>query len=212
MALGGSKTFAAIGVPGFANGGIIHNNVKETIERNNKYTVNNNTTTERFHNTTTERLISKENNMTEKFIPKGNSLTERLISQGNTITERFVPKGNGGVVPGIDLGYDSIFAMLRPNEVVLNKQQQMAIGGPQVLANIGVPEFVPDRKYSNGGFSTSTRLPSAKKPEDADVNIYVVMDKEFSESMVETAKDKVVHLAASDYRNRGKLYSQVNKR
>jgi hypothetical protein len=47
----------------------------------------------------------------------------------------------GGVVPGLDQGRDSVVAMLRPGEVVLNRQQQRALGGPQALRRAGVPGF-----------------------------------------------------------------------
>jgi hypothetical protein len=43
---------------------------------------------------------------------------------------------NGGVVPGIDRGFDSVSAMLRPGELVLNKQQQgRMMGGTTVITN-----------------------------------------------------------------------------
>jgi hypothetical protein len=59
------------------------------------------------------------------------------------IDSRLIPQfAGGGTVPGIDRGYDSVPAMLRPGEVVLNRVQQnrvMQMAGPGVFDRAGVP-------------------------------------------------------------------------
>jgi hypothetical protein len=71
----------------------------------------------------------------------------------------------GGKVPGIDKGFDSVLALLRPGEAVLNLQQIALIGGAKRLRDAGVPGFnqggtvppvSPSPSYGSGGPTTVT--------------------------------------------------------
>jgi hypothetical protein len=62
---------------------------------------------------------------------------------------------SGGYIPGIDRGYDSVVAKVQPGELVLNRQQQMAIqakAGPRIFQDVGVPR---GRSYQGGGYVRS---------------------------------------------------------
>ncbi len=128
----------------------------------------------------------------------------------------YVSSGHGGIIPGLDLGYDSVPALLRPNEVVLNVQQQHALGGHAAMARAGVPGFVRTaamqaRKYANGGYSTPTPVSTNRgySGGDGNMNIYLVTDKKFAEDMAVEGKDKIVSLGAADIRDKGKIYAAV---
>lgn len=72
---------------------------------------------------------------------KGNPLDPQPI----TTTQ---PAG-GGVIPGVG-GHDTIPAMLRPGEVVLNRAQQYDFGGPEVFKNYFGSKS-PGLGYAGGG-------------------------------------------------------------
>ena len=65
---------------------------------------------------------------------------KRAVTIKNIIPEF----ATGGVVPGLDLGFDSVLALLRPNEVILNQAQQariQAMAGSDIFGRAGVPGF-----------------------------------------------------------------------
>jgi hypothetical protein len=55
---------------------------------------------------------------------------------------------------------DSILATLQPDEVVLNKRQQHALGGPSVFKRIGVPGFAGGGRITGPQLGTGLRPPS----------------------------------------------------
>jgi soluble lytic murein transglycosylase-like protein len=126
-----------------------------------------------------------------------------------------VSSGVGGVVPGRDLGYDNVLALLRPNEVVLNTRQQQAIGGPTALAAAGVPGFVKStaiaaRRYAEGGYSSpfvESSFGLSRGKQEQDINVYIVTNKKYAEEMAEQGRDKIIELADNDIRNKGRIYS-----
>ena len=71
----------------------------------------------------------------------------RRRATGQSIIPEFA---TGGTVRGIDRGYDSVLARLRPGEVVLTREQQARIGGEGALRLAGVPGF------AEGGFVSGT--------------------------------------------------------
>jgi hypothetical protein len=128
--------------------------------------------------------------------------------------------GAGMVVPGVDMGYDTVPAMLRPGEVVLNKQQQAALGGAPAMAAARVPGFVRQtaiaaRRYADGGIASNSMPTVSTSGMSASAgnggNIYVVMDKKFAQDMMVAGRDKIIEMSASDVRDKGKIYSAVRK-
>jgi hypothetical protein len=128
-----------------------------------------------------------------------------------------VSNGAGMVVPGIDMGYDTVPAMLRPGEVVLNKQQQAYIGGHAALAAARVPGFVKGgliaaRRYADGGeVSLPSVTPKLNSGNNAGMNIYLVTDKKFAQDMAVAGRDKIIEMSAADVRDKGKIYAAVRK-
>jgi hypothetical protein len=85
---------------------------------------------------------------------------------------RQIPEfASGGYVGGIDRGFDSVKALLRPGELVLNRAQQSAVmsrAGSDVFRNIGVPTVNTTGRYADGGY-----VPSGGKGGDQSINIYL---------------------------------------
>jgi soluble lytic murein transglycosylase-like protein len=130
---------------------------------------------------------------------------------------RVVSSGRGGVVGGLDLGYDNVSALLRPREVVLNLAQQKALGGPSALAAAGVPGFVKTtamraRQYANGGYSSPfVALPENRNYGNSskEMNIFMVTDKKFAEKLAIQGRDKIIDLAAASVKDKDKLYAEI---
>jgi uncharacterized protein Smg (DUF494 family) len=76
----------------------------------------------------------------------------RRRATGQSIVPEFAA---GGVVSGVDRGYDSVLARLRPGEAVLTREQQARLGGEGALRMAGVPGF------AEGGYVSAT---SANSP------------------------------------------------
>lgn len=81
------------------------------------------------------------------------------LEKANEVSSKLLPEfAVGGVVPGLDRGFDSVMAMLRPNEMVLTLGQQAmvkAIGGGDIFSIAGVPGAAPDaggaQAFAGGG-------------------------------------------------------------
>jgi hypothetical protein len=75
----------------------------------------------------------------------------------SAIDSRLVPQfASGGVVPGQDRGFDSVRAVLRPGEMVLNMQQQAsirAIAGAGIFDRAGVPGINRSGRFDTGGIA-----------------------------------------------------------
>jgi hypothetical protein len=69
----------------------------------------------------------------------------RRRATGQSLVPEFA---GGGMVNGIDRGYDSVLARLRPGEAVLTREQQARLGGMDAMRFAGVPGF------ANGGVVT----------------------------------------------------------
>jgi len=76
---------------------------------------------------------------------------KRAVTIKNIIPEF----ATGGIVPGVDFGFDSVLAMLRPGEVILNQMQQArmkAQAGGDIFARAGVPGFgTPNSSQTRNG-------------------------------------------------------------
>jgi hypothetical protein len=76
----------------------------------------------------------------------------RRRATGQSIIPEFA---TGGYVGGIDRGYDSVLARLRPGEAVLTREQQARLGGEGAMRLAGVPGF------AEGGVVSATSVNSA---------------------------------------------------
>jgi hypothetical protein len=76
----------------------------------------------------------------------------------SAIDSRLIPQfAGGGFVPGVDHGFDSVKALVRPGEVILNRQQQQAVIGqsnPNVFQNAGVPFMNTSGRFEGGGVAS----------------------------------------------------------
>lgn len=130
-----------------------------------------------------------------------------------------VSSGRGGIVPGTDLGYDNVLALLRPNEVVINQRQQRALGGPTALARAGVPGFVKTpigsmHHYDGGGYTSNPFIVSNTRTSgfaDREMNIYIVTSKRYAEQLATQGKDKIMELTANDIKDKGKVYAATTR-
>jgi hypothetical protein len=101
--------------------------------------------------------------------------TRRQTAISNAFTHnRIVPEfAMGGVVPGIDRGFDSVMARMRPGEMVLTLQQQSNIArmaGSGVFQAAGVPGVQPQAAFASGGIAPGLEPPV--------INISLVIGKE----------------------------------
>lgn len=128
---------------------------------------------------------------------------KKRIQQGTFGTGRnILPEFNrGGIVPGIDFGFDSVMALLRPREVVLNLQQQAAVaalsGRPNIFALAGVPganlaptpTAQPVQAFNQGGFVQPFIPPLSGGTEPIQINVIINngMSEDEAASVVETA-------------------------
>lgn len=124
------------------------------------------------------------------------------------LDSQLVPEfARGGVVPGVDLGYDSVVARVRPGEVVLTRQQQAMVGYNN-LAKANIPTGYRT-SFDSGGYVSSSRGNGFGYGRD--MNIYLVTDKRFAESMAVEGQDRIVELAANDIRNGGKIRTSIKR-
>jgi hypothetical protein len=102
-------------------------------------------------------------------------------------------------------GVDTIHAMISPGEMVLNRQQQQAVGYHN-LAKANVPNYVPSGNYGAGGMATPTsRYNSDREAGD----VYIVADKEFAEKLAVKGRDKIISMTSADINTQGKTYSAI---
>lgn len=103
----------------------------------------------------------------------------------NDINSKLVPEfATGGIVPGIDRGFDSVLAKVRPGEMVLTRNQQSAIqsmAGGSIFRAAGVPDRpgisggLP--AFANGGVMPQLwRNPSQSVQLDVQMNLVVGRD------------------------------------
>lgn len=122
--------------------------------------------------------------------------------------------GNGMRVPGIDYGHDTVPAMLRPKELVLNEYQQRRIreiAGSDIFNVVGVPNtYNYPRNFYNGGYSTTpvTTTPQPTSSRNGG-DIYIVTDERFANEMVGMAGGQVIRLVDQDIERRGPVYTRI---
>lgn len=87
----------------------------------------------------TNQVRDLRNLFESQVIPAATSASKRGAISNNLIPEF----ATGGIVPGLDRGYDSVMAYMRPGEMVLTRDQQAVIqrtAGYDVFARAGVPD------------------------------------------------------------------------
>lgn len=94
------------------------------------------------------RLANQIPDVDRLFLEPLKDAVERQRKRQGRVNQLIPEFATGGIVPGIDRGHDSVLAMLRPKEVVLNQVQQTRIkeiAGADVFAQARVPGFgLPD--------------------------------------------------------------------
>jgi hypothetical protein len=84
---------------------------------------------------------------------------QQMAQQNALIFSRQIPEfATGGIVPGVNRGFDSVRALLTPGEIVLNRQQQSAIqslAGPRIFQAAGVPGVNQSGRFAEGGIVSS---------------------------------------------------------
>lgn len=116
----------------------------------------------------------RESRLTNQVRDLRNLFDSTVASQASTgakvnaVNDRLIPEfAMGGIVPGIDRGYDSVMARVRPGEMVLTRGQQSAIqglAGPGVFRAAGVPEAAQMSArgplFANGGMLRTLSQPA----------------------------------------------------
>jgi hypothetical protein len=102
---------------------------------------------------------------------------------------RQVPEfASGGIVPGHDRGFDSVRALLRPGEMVLNQQQQAtvrAMAGPNIFQSAGVPAINQTGIFVGGGVAQG----SEPQPIEINFQAEVVIGKDDATRIVVVGAD-----------------------
>lgn len=118
------------------------------------------------------------------------------------LDDKLIPEfATGGVVPGIDRGYDSVMAMVRPGEMVLTRNQQSAIqsiAGSNVFQAVGVPD-APGMSAGMPAFALGGVMPAFTpqraahvQPEPIELVVNLVVGKEDSSRIVASAQSTSV--------------------
>ena len=116
----------------------------------------------------------RESRLTNQVRDLRNLFDSTVASQASTgakvnaVNDRLIPEfAMGGIVPGIDRGFDSVMARVRPGEMVLTRGQQSAIqgiAGPGVFRAAGVPEAAQMTArgplFANGGMLRTLSQPA----------------------------------------------------
>ncbi len=100
------------------------------------------------------------------------------LSENAARFSRQIPEfATGGIVPGIDMGRDSVVGLMRPGELVLTRSQQSSViaqSNPNVFDRAGVPRGVTNvggaQAFQAGGFAQAQSAP--------EVNVVVLIGKE----------------------------------
>lgn len=123
------------------------------------------------------------------------------IKAGETkaaIESKLIPEfATGGMVPGIDRGYDSVIAAVRPGEMVLTRSQQSAIqsvAGAGIFQAAGVPDAPASYIGGMPAFAGGGVVPNMATPRQVasdqpmELNITFVMGKEDASRVVASAQ------------------------
>jgi hypothetical protein len=116
----------------------------------------------------------------------------------------------GGIGPGIDRGYDSVLAKLRPKEVVLTQAHQsraMNMYGGDVFKNIGVPGFERGGVVGNRPMLSNIKASTSAN----DLTIVLVADEKFADQLVTKGGKQVIKLADESIAEKGQLYSTLRR-
>ncbi len=94
--------------------------------------------------------------------------------KSGVIGRNLIPEfASGGMVPGIDKGYDSVLSLLRPREMVLTMEQQSHIArmaGPDIFTKAGVPGVQQSAAFATGGI---VPLTASREETSLSVSIYI---------------------------------------
>lgn len=131
-----------------------------------------------------------------------------------TTNQQIIPEfATGGIIPGVDKGYDSMLIKARPGEVVLTKQHQMMLGGARTMGAIGVPGFafggtVGGSQHQIGG---DTYNYTGNSGSNGDITIVLVADQKFAEDMTVKGEKKIINIVSDNIGDRGKIYHTAAK-
>jgi hypothetical protein len=111
------------------------------------------------------------------------ALAQQRRQDANALTySKLIPEfATGGYVGGIDRGFDSVKALLRPGELVLNRSQQasvMARAGADVFRAAGVPAINTTGRYADGGYAPSNGGAAGQQVVIEQLTIEAVVDSE----------------------------------
>jgi hypothetical protein len=105
----------------------------------------------------TNQVRDLEKVYTDRIVPLiAQQIEERNRQSTNALVySKQIPEfATGGIVPGINRGYDSVIARLTPGERVLNQTQQariMGLAGSNIFERAGVPGVNASGRYATGG-------------------------------------------------------------
>jgi hypothetical protein len=115
----------------------------------------------------------------------------------------------GGYIPGPPGAAVPIIA--HANELVLNQQQQAAVGY-SALSRANISQVASQKSsYGAGGWVMPRTHRQYGANNTGQTSIFIVTDKRFAEKMAVQGRDKIVHLASEDIKDQGPLYSAIRK-
>ncbi len=144
-------------------------------------------------------------------------IAQQTRIKNKTIGQNIIPEfATGGVVEGVDRGYDSILAKLRPREMVLTVEHQAKIremAGHNIFQVVGVPGVgmapqptqLPIQPFSIGGVVQNFLPQPASDSGPIYVNISV------NNTMSEGEATAIVETSMRGSRGRGSVYAAVKK-
>jgi len=93
------------------------------------------------------RLTNQVKDLRNLFTAEVGPEIEAQLKRKKAGTRNLIPEfASGGVIPGVDVGVDSVYIKARPKEMVLTQEHQQAIQqmlGPAIWSRIGVPGALP---------------------------------------------------------------------
>jgi hypothetical protein len=118
---------------------------------------------------------------------------ERLRRNAERFNRQIPEFARGGIVPGIDRGFDSVMALARPGEMFLTRGQQSAIramAGSDVFSRAGVPgagqQVGSAQAFANGGTVQRVSGRDSDEPIEISLNVTVGMSSTGAEEIAIT--------------------------
>jgi tape measure domain-containing protein len=148
----------------------------------------------------TNTVASLRNNFETRIPPEIEAQQKRLqeeedrrIRQDDAFRRQIPEFARGGIVPGIDLGFDSVMALARPGEMFLTRGQQSAIralAGGDVFSRVGVPgsgqQIGSAQAFANGGTVQRVSGQDSDEPIEISLNVTVGMSQSGAEEIAIT--------------------------